>query len=427
MATITSLSQLAKNSVSSIHFLLTASTSANNKFLLQDLFPTLATLGNGEPVAIGVTNKNQLNFKGISSVNNLLTVATASNNITLQVNQANINLANCNNTTSAFLNSVSLSAAYVTGTLPVSKGGTGAGTLTSNSLLLGNGTSAFTALGAATNGQIPIGSTGSSPVLATLTAGSGITITNAAGAITIASSVGTGNANLNLGIYNIYGTGWFSGDGGNEGIKINSNGQVFVGGSTPTAFHSTDLNVNNGISLNGAVTNGIAMTSASNPQQLYITGSQKTGGGGIGGEIAIEAGKSFGANRGGDITIAPGTHDGSGSSGRIYFKGWNSAGSIFDALSILPRLPGFAFVGINQVSPSHPLEVAQTDTAAGIATLKLTQADTDQPFIYFSGTSGALSANSVSSATTSTGAKVGAIRININGTDRWIRLYDTAE
>ena len=40
----------------------------------------------------------------------------------------------------------------------------------------------------ATNGQLPIGSTGADPVLATLTAGTGISITNGAGSITIASS-----------------------------------------------------------------------------------------------------------------------------------------------------------------------------------------------------------------------------------------------
>src|SRR4029077_15504162 len=57
------------------------------------------------------------------------------------------------------------------GTLAVKNGGTGATTLTSNSLLLGNGTSAISALGAATNGQIPIGSTGATPVLSTITAG----------------------------------------------------------------------------------------------------------------------------------------------------------------------------------------------------------------------------------------------------------------
>jgi hypothetical protein len=76
----------------------------------------------------------------------------------------------------------------VVGTLVVSHGGTGATTLTSDSILLGNGTSAVTALGAATNGQLPIGNTGNPPTLATLTAGTGVTVVNGAGAITISSS-----------------------------------------------------------------------------------------------------------------------------------------------------------------------------------------------------------------------------------------------
>lgn len=63
---------------------------------------------------------------------------------------------------------------------------------TSDSLLLGNGISSITSLGAATNGQIPIGSTGASPILSTITAGSGITVTNGSGSITIASSGGSG-------------------------------------------------------------------------------------------------------------------------------------------------------------------------------------------------------------------------------------------
>jgi len=71
---------------------------------------------------------------------------------------------------------------------PIIEGGTGAQTLLANSLLLGNGTSAISALGAATNGQIPIGSSTAAPVLATITAGSGITVTNGAGTITIAAA-----------------------------------------------------------------------------------------------------------------------------------------------------------------------------------------------------------------------------------------------
>ena len=71
--------------------------------------------------------------------------------------------------------------------LIVGKGGTGAATLTDHSLLVGSGTSAITALGAATNGQLPIGSTGADPTLATLTGTSEqITITNGAGSITLA-------------------------------------------------------------------------------------------------------------------------------------------------------------------------------------------------------------------------------------------------
>lgn len=61
-------------------------------------------------------------------------------------------------------------------------------TLTENGLMLVGASGLLESLGNATNGQIPIGSTGSDPVLATLTAGSGIGIVNAAGTITISST-----------------------------------------------------------------------------------------------------------------------------------------------------------------------------------------------------------------------------------------------
>lgn len=63
--------------------------------------------------------------------------------------------------------------------------------MTQHSLLLGGANShTINNLGVATNGQLPIGSTTADPVLATLTAGTGITITNGAGSITIAGSGG---------------------------------------------------------------------------------------------------------------------------------------------------------------------------------------------------------------------------------------------
>jgi hypothetical protein len=59
---------------------------------------------------------------------------------------------------------------------------------TNHALQIGNAAGSLTSLAVATNGQLPIGSTGADPVIATLTAGPGITITNGAGSITIASS-----------------------------------------------------------------------------------------------------------------------------------------------------------------------------------------------------------------------------------------------
>ncbi len=79
---------------------------------------------------------------------------------------------------------ISLTAS-VTGTLGVTNGGTGAATFTDGGILLGSGTGAFTVTGQPTNGQLLIGSTGVDPVLATLTAGEGIDITNGTGTVTI--------------------------------------------------------------------------------------------------------------------------------------------------------------------------------------------------------------------------------------------------
>ena len=89
----------------------------------------------------------------------------------------------------------------VTGILPVANGGSGASSLTDGGILLGSGTGAITATARPTDGQILIGDTGADPVLATLTAGSGISITNAAGAVTITNTGGgfTGSASYTAG------------------------------------------------------------------------------------------------------------------------------------------------------------------------------------------------------------------------------------
>lgn len=86
----------------------------------------------------------------------------------------NINLVSGNNitTTGTGLHTIQFS---LTGT-------------TNHCLQVGNATGSLTSLAAATDGQIPIGSTGVDPVMANITAGTNITITNGPGSITIASS-----------------------------------------------------------------------------------------------------------------------------------------------------------------------------------------------------------------------------------------------
>jgi len=62
-----------------------------------------------------------------------------------------------------------------------------ASTLTQNSSLVGGAANAIVSLGVATNGQLVVGSTGAQPVLAALSAGAGISVTNGAGTITVAA------------------------------------------------------------------------------------------------------------------------------------------------------------------------------------------------------------------------------------------------
>ncbi len=85
----------------------------------------------------------------------------------------------------ASLTPANITSLFSTNPLPSSQGGTGLSSPAANSLIVTNGSSAYTQLGVASNGQLPIGSIGSAPVLNTLTAGTGVTITNGPGTITV--------------------------------------------------------------------------------------------------------------------------------------------------------------------------------------------------------------------------------------------------
>jgi len=88
-----------------------------------------------------------------------------------------------------------LSGALTLGTdLAVAYGGTGVSTLTDKAVLISqdSGTDQVNSLALTTNGQLVIGGS-SGPAAATLTAGTGVTVTNADGGITIASAVTAGD------------------------------------------------------------------------------------------------------------------------------------------------------------------------------------------------------------------------------------------
>lgn len=82
---------------------------------------------------------------------------------------------------------------YAGGTdVPIADGGTNSSAALNNSRIMVSSAGAIVEAGALTNGQLLIGSTGAAPVVATLTPGTNVTITNAAGSITINAASATG-------------------------------------------------------------------------------------------------------------------------------------------------------------------------------------------------------------------------------------------
>jgi hypothetical protein len=166
----------------------------------------------------------------------------------------------------------------VTGTLPVANGGTGQTTYTDGELLIGN-------------------TTGNTLTKATLTAGSGVTITNGSGAITIAATSGFSNMEVftSPGTFNIPATTTKAkvtviGGGGNGGGSVGpGRGQSggggggaikLVSGLTPSGTVSVTVGGAAGTSSFGPYCSATGGTSGSGE-----TTSRTSGGSGSGGDI----------------------------------------------------------------------------------------------------------------------------------------------
>jgi hypothetical protein len=169
--------------------------------------------------------------------------------------------------------------------LIVAKGGTGVATLTDHGILLGSGTDAVTPLGAATNGQLPIGSTGADPVLAALSEGEGIDITNAAGSITVAgedaSTTNKGIASFSSSNFSVTAGAVSLISGG--GLNHNDLGSI-QGGTTNEYYHLTSADyteltgwLDNVTLANNGVTDWvITNTTAGGEQCLNLSAVQGT-------------------------------------------------------------------------------------------------------------------------------------------------------
>lgn len=333
MSEVKNWTTLVKTSVTGNEYL---PVTGKKKFQLQSLFPSVATAGAGsESLFSSITNKNQLNFKGIKSGDTgLLTVATASDNILLTVLEAGIDLSQCDNSTSAFLSTVDL-ASNVTGALGVTNGGTGLSSISKGAMLYASAANTIAATSPiATNGQLLIGNaTNGYPSVATLTAGTNMTVTNGAGTITLAASLTSAGSNLDLDTYNINlnaaaGQSWLSGDGTNEGVTVDANGRVIIQDGT----HATDASTAQ-LSLQGASSNAIEIGNDAT-YKAYTIGV-KTAASGSGAGLTIQGSTGGSNSNGGAMSITGGTGAGSGNGGSMtVFGGPGGASGAGGSLSL---------------------------------------------------------------------------------------------
>ncbi len=121
-----------------------------------------------------------------------------------------------------------LPSSKITGTLNISQGGTNSSTALNNNRIMISSGGAIVESGALGDGQILIGSTGNSPVVGYLTAGTGMSITNNAGSITIASNI-TGITAGTVANSTVY---WDGDSYEPNSLILSSNAELTLGGTT---------------------------------------------------------------------------------------------------------------------------------------------------------------------------------------------------
>ena len=358
MAKVTDLTTLAKTSVASTDYLLVTNSNSkqSKKITVETMFPAVSTAGTSSETLYNsatLTNKNQIVFKGLKSGSaSNLTVATSSSNLLLTLVESGVDLSLCDNTTSLFMSGVDFTKT-VTSQCPVINGGTGLSTIAKGAMLYASAADTIAATAAmSTNGQLLIGNASNGyPSVATLTAGSNVTITNAAGAITIASSLGTMAANLDMydGSVNTYnidlneGNGWISGSGIDEGITVDGDGKVFIGEGAPIAAFADTLNIKGGIRFTNTDAPTIKPTATTNST--------------AGQSVTIESGSSAAAAAG-NLNLTGGTASGNGAGGSVIVTaGRDTSGTADGTVQLKTYTDGTATAGLTVAAETQDVAI----------------------------------------------------------------------
>jgi len=344
MAKVTDLTTLAKTSVENTDYLLVSSstTGGSKRLTVASLFPAVSTAGAGSETLYNsatLTNKNQIVFKGLKSdTTSNLTVATTSSNLVLSLVEAGIDLNECDNTTASFMTGVDFTKT-VTSQCPVVNGGTGLSTIAKGAMLYASATDTIAATSAmSTNGQLLIGNASTGiPTLATLTAGSNVTIDNSTpGAISIAAAITSLSAILDMGNYNIdLGTGYISADGStSQGVRV-TGANTYLGASG-SYFNNDILNIGGGgIEFSDAATvNPTTQTGGTAGKDLTIQSGNSASA--AAGALNLTAGTASGSGAGGNITLTAGRDTSGSSDGAIVMKTY-TGGTATAAITIAPE------------------------------------------------------------------------------------------
>ena len=453
---VSELRTAAKAGNTSREYLLLSNIDSNSstKIAINDVFPTLQSgkatgsvtgttavtaidlfVGGGVGSSTANTDKSILIFKGIEAedTHGALSLRTDTStadpnkqNIVVALDQRQIKLNLGDNSTSNFLsetggsNPLNLSTSTIAGTLPASRGGTGAATLTQGGILTGNGTGAVNAMAALGTASILVGAgTGNAPN--ELTVGSNNLVLTAdstsplgvkwskptINSASFSTTLNMNNNNINLGTAYISGTGV-----GGAGLSLsNSTDYVYIGSGTK--YFSSRLNVEGGITL-GSYTGSSSQTikqadctTGASPA-LNITGSNNTDNN-DGGAINVTAGDGQLNGDGGDLVMSAGNAAGSGTNGTVSLRTSNTVGLSIDGnqdVSIpngqlkLEQAEPIGVRGTTSVIQATSLTTGVTlNSSAGVITLHAT-ALSGHDSAYFTLTNSVINVRSIIMLTT---------------------------